>query len=852
MRNRSRLVALALALASLAAACAPLPDLAPDTCGNFVKEAGEHCDGYALDRGTCAEPGAVNECHYVCEPGSSSKGCPIGWGCGKDGLCRDPSGEFERIGDIVPFNDSKSIRTADLDSDETLDFVIFGQEDAVGRRPVRLAYGPTEVAPSTVIQLPVEIAAASVGRLGAGAPMTDLVFGDLGGLSVLRGRQDRGTEFVPFPAAVLPENLHLRILPLDVLHASPGDELILFVDTKEGASLTRLEEEDGGQVTLAKLPGKELDLAGGRVIWGQLDEAAYCPQIVISFIGSSEVLVFSPCREEMGKEGWNENGSASPVTLPPGVFIDDNETVLADIDVDGHKDILIAANGRSYIAWGVGDGTFVSSKAGGIPGAAEEYALPAGMPRALAAGDINGDGAADFVGEGAVLVSGPDGYTVAYKHLGTSWKHAVIADFNDDDQLDIAAGSADVSSIEILNNAGKGILNPTAITTDGPTLHFAVGDFDGDLVTDLAFSEELFEEGDNSHAVAIAFGVAHSFPSVFVPIARLEEIEQLTTARFVDPTGLNSLSDLIVSKENVATKEDSAFVFQGTAARALRAPLPLRAMAAVSLPMATAIGNFGGGAPSVCVVAVGTGKTSEVTLWRVPAANDLTSRSLNPSAPLSVNFKPLEMGGAIGFRYGFVAAAGDLAHTSRSQVVAIGPYLQPGTAALVVAEFDDELNKFVARKERPFSAALTIDSEIDLLDVSGDGNLDVLLTTGTKDAPSELVVILNDGNGDFLTDQPRRIFLDRKGRGVSGFACEPRETGCDLLLTAPGGGLSLGGTYLLRWTAFEEFNAAARRLSDIPEGYALARGDFDHDGLLDIAIMTQNGLELYRARPMPF
>ncbi len=64
-----------------------LEELGRDVCGNQIIEAGEDCDGAAVESLACNAA-----CRVEC--GADSK-CPAGWGCGTDGLCRQPSGVLE-------------------------------------------------------------------------------------------------------------------------------------------------------------------------------------------------------------------------------------------------------------------------------------------------------------------------------------------------------------------------------------------------------------------------------------------------------------------------------------------------------------------------------------------------------------------------------------------------------------------------------------------------------------------------------------------------------------------------------------------------------------------------------------
>src|SRR5688500_2644196 len=70
-----------------------------DVCGNNVVEATEDCDSrprpeHADQAVTCAAPGAANECRYTCDRAAAVAGCPAGWECGEDNLCRHASGQY--------------------------------------------------------------------------------------------------------------------------------------------------------------------------------------------------------------------------------------------------------------------------------------------------------------------------------------------------------------------------------------------------------------------------------------------------------------------------------------------------------------------------------------------------------------------------------------------------------------------------------------------------------------------------------------------------------------------------------------------------------------------------------------
>jgi hypothetical protein len=120
-------------------ACAELPELNADQCGNGVKEGTEQCDLHedpelaieadgTMRRLRCADPtDPVRFCRYVCsrtDTNLDAPQCPVGWGCSEDGVCHAASGTFEEIDDspfdLDPFLD---LDLADTNGDKRLDLV---------------------------------------------------------------------------------------------------------------------------------------------------------------------------------------------------------------------------------------------------------------------------------------------------------------------------------------------------------------------------------------------------------------------------------------------------------------------------------------------------------------------------------------------------------------------------------------------------------------------------------------------------------------------------------------------------------------------------------------------------------
>jgi hypothetical protein len=190
---------------------------------------------------------------------------------------------------------------------------------------------------------------------------------------------------------------------------------------------------------------------------------------------------------------------AETTVLAPGVSVAaaTSDATLADVDGDGHLDLVLATAKGVQVLYGAGDGTFART-------ATFSSATQGKGALAVALADLNGDGLLDAAAVStdaslvSVLLGAPGGTFAPAVGYATGTQAAfdlTIGDVDRDGKLDIVAatgqipGLAAVGSISILRGAGDGTFRSPLHGAGGrQPSSIVAGDFNRDGILDLALS----------------------------------------------------------------------------------------------------------------------------------------------------------------------------------------------------------------------------------------------------------------------------------------------------------------------------------------------------------------------------
>jgi hypothetical protein len=860
--------------------CATLEDITPNQCGNQVVEEGEDCDPPSSEDATttCAPVGARNACRYQCEKEAD---CPAGWGCDlNEGTCVKGTDRF----DLKLTDESGSVRmvSGDFDGDGRKDLVLTqpsgldGSSSGVGlffeegmtlreKYAIPIALGALDPLPSKLVSDAIRKKDPNASVPEAEFPLTDLGFASSFGVGVLRGSPD--APFVPelFPYQALEvlgkkaSQILVAPLPKDKAGSYRG-RVSYFVafgatDTPGGARGTQILSfninKQGQFQVYANLPGNPQDVRFAVPPPGQTlcfrDES--CSQILVyskSQQSNAVVLIDAPEPE----------AAPPPPRVAPRIEVPGGVDSVAIGDVDGDKalDVVIGPRGNGCPLLVKGSairlGQFASTPLSGPE-------CPKNQPF-LGLVDLNGDGYADYVYGTSIFASQKNGanvtWSLVYSRGTTPWTQFEAGDFDGDGRLDAILAVQGQSGIDVLLGT-EGEVRPLTIATPEPIDLMTVGFFDADRAADIAYTTKVGRR-DREASAYIRFGGASD---VTVPIGR-KNLSQIVNLRRplpdaflpdVDFLGLVQDSEVTAGAGVDASKSVlyTTYVPQGRSPVSLLKRTPGEGIAG----RAAAFGSFvePGRFEAVQAVLPSAGKCEKQganvldDLLEPPlgGASALLSRAEIPYGPLlplafAASHKTTERDEVISA----VVVDGGTLTINRLEVSPRGsqPYAPTTifrTPYVPVAG--------VCPLPNPKTDALYPHEKLALLDVDDDGDLDIVFSDGgrleiqgqPKEKPGFMIVLRNDGGTYVPMPAPGLV-----GRSFTRIRLSGNKSALAVLTpTEVAFYRAENGTLVKVTPGGKTDNVLLQKRDD---ARAIEAGDFDGDGVEDIAILAGGVLQV--------
>jgi hypothetical protein len=897
---------LAFGAVGMALSCATLVEIDPNECGNGVVESNEDCDsaarraptqGNASQTTVCAAPGQKNACRFTCE---AAKDCPVGWGCDlNQGHCVSSASEF----DLVDTLESGAVRMVkgDFDGDGRADLVL-SQPSGLDGNSTATAYFFSEgmrVRSKTAIPLgvgalqtlPADFTSKALAKKagtpftsdGALFPISDLGFASSFGIGILRGAED--TTFVPelFPYQSLEVGIpggraikasQILAIPRPPLNGSSRGQVsyyLAFPDLQKtklvAFSLDKVA--DGKAVAAEELVGSPQDVRtvgapGGQVLCFR---AQPCGQVLAwSRSPQSNELILLDAPDP----GGTPLPKAPRISIPSGI----DSVAVGDVDGDGLYDIVIGPRGiqGSRLPYIVTGKNIRENRYTPEPVKPSQYPKVGEHPF-VGLIDLNSDGLADFVYGNTVLAStraGGDGgagvgeWAELYRRTATAWSQIEHGDFDGDGRMDAILAVQGQAGIDVLRGT-TGEIRPVTVPTPEPVDVIAAGFFDADRMIDVAYTTKVGRQNREA-AAYILFGGPENQT---VPVGR-KNVSQLVNLRRpiltpvlpdVDFLGLVQDSEVVggVKAEQAKAILYSTYTPQG------RVPVSVLKRAAddgiagrgVAFGQLAEEGRIDGlqvvvQVPSICTVG---GKENA----RVQLVDDLLEP---PGAGAGTAFASKAVGYGptlpIALTAGRTGALDEaFAVTNEAGQIVIQRVVRRGVGAAAGIELTPLHRVPYAPGEckvpNSRTDALYPHEKLALLDLDDDGDLDLLFSDGGRFGPDPatnrglLVVLRNDGNGTFVplpTLVGRSFAKVRLGAAGPALAVlTPDEV---VFYTLTGGQLTRLPAPILR----EQKTADAAAVPG-PDARALESGDFDGDGVEDLAILAGGVLKIWSGRVAP-
>ncbi len=915
-----RPAAASFVLSALAATCGlACTDLVPVTagiCGNGAIEASEDCDGAAPAGQACGAPDAPNACAFICS--GSDVACPDGFACGHDGRCRAPTNAFTAAPGPVPLR-ATSFHLADVDGDGYADLTgIQGSRIDVlhGSSTGALRAAPPQTMPTNtgvsfgdldgdglsdiVIATPFGLVSLLGGPTGyAPHPYSAIVLDALTGFA--RVEQARASAQIGDPDLVL--LYAARALPGGIVHAQlayPGSRYATCLDGTVGPTGFDCAPTAGSADAL--LGG---DVAIGRTgyVWscgapdvascqgGSAAGADSTDEVAVAVQGATRITVLS-ATEQVGSGAALDPATlalahAQDIALPsPARIAGAGRVMFADFDGDGCPDLAASTTaGNSALAI-----AFDGHGAGGCSGTLDATATLVANAKLTKPGaggngairlivDLDNDGVADLVTSAEIFLATcrGAGCRTGYAAQGVAsvpraWTGAVAVDINHDGLPDIAGFVLGAPNVDVLLNSGAGTFSRYTLFTDAGVRALAPGDFDGDIVPDLAIvTGEPDDAAGEDDVLAISYGTPAGGPGDPVPMGFFGAVDSLAAVGIQSAANApEPITDLLVLDDRGGHRSGS--VLLGTTSRQVIAPFEISTGPSIVSPKLVLLGAFDT-EPGLDVVEIDTAATApglyeldgtgggDVTLGAsyapAPMANGLVDQvapgvttswvggALTAGTPASViAFSSLAPVGADGSGGGSGAGVG--ACPASEMVTALPPPVGGGDGWVVSPETPFPLPPV------PGTACMRIRG-VGMRDLDGDGAADAIVQICSVEDGCELSqqLVVWGGGGTLDLAAPAPV-PQPVGMTCGRFAAIARPAG-PTVLVAPcradtvAGKLGVKPAYstpVLVVLALDPMTrtftqAAALAIPDTDLRFVL--GDANGDGLTDIGLSAGAG-----------